>query len=363
MFLVLTQCFPPTVGGIEGLMGGLARTLFSAGHEVTVLADAVHGDAAHDAEVPYAARRFGGWKPLRRRLKARAARALLPRAEAVYADSWKSLEHLKAAPGAPVLCFAHGNEFPEDVSPSRVARVRAALGVATVLLANSADTAARAVPFLPEGLPVRLTPPPVDQPPEPTPEETAAVAALWPAGSGPRLLTLCRLEPLKGVDRVIAALPALRSAHPGVALVVAGDGADRSRLTALAASAGVADRVRFVGWVRGGVTTALFRSADLLAMPTRAVGSRREGYGLAFVEAGLAGTPSLAGRVGGAGDAVIDGETGRLVDGADQGAVTAALRDLLAEPDRLAAMGHAARLRAQGQLWPTRIGDFLPGAA
>jgi phosphatidylinositol alpha-1,6-mannosyltransferase len=87
-------------------------------------------------------------------------------------------------------------------------------------------------------------------------------------------------------------------------------------------------------------------------MPARREGASVEGFGIAYLEAAWHGCPSLAGFEGGAEDAVEDGVTGLLCDGADQAAVTAGLAALLADPARRRAMGEAAAARVrQGFLW------------
>jgi phosphatidylinositol alpha-1,6-mannosyltransferase len=125
------------------------------------------------------------------------------------------------------------------------------------------------------------------------------------------LLTVGRLdrrEAYKGHDRVIAALPALMAAGHDVHYLVAGDGDDRPRLEALARHHAVAERVEFVGAVPKDRLIELYRRADLFVMP-----STGEGFGIAFVEAMACGTPALGLGVGGARDALGDGELGIMV--------------------------------------------------
>ncbi|MEO1330254.1 MAG: hypothetical protein AAFW46_11375, partial [Pseudomonadota bacterium] len=117
MILILTQCFPPRLGGIETLMGGLADALAASGRSVHVLADGADPEAS-DAGRAYPVARFTSPKLVRRRFKAAAARSLLDAGvEAVIADSWKSLQPplgplvRRQSPGR-ILCLAHGMEFP-----------------------------------------------------------------------------------------------------------------------------------------------------------------------------------------------------------------------------------------------------------
>jgi phosphatidyl-myo-inositol dimannoside synthase len=158
------------------------------------------------------------------------------------------------------------------------------------------------------------------------------------------LLTVARLDPHKGVDTVIAALPAVVERFPTVHYAVAGDGADRERLEKLAHRSGVADRVRFLGGVSDRDLPALYNLASVYVGVSRI--SERigvEGFGISLVEASACGLPVVAGNSGGIPDAVRDGETGFLVSPEDPAALVAAIIRLLADPDAARRVGAAGR--------------------
>jgi phosphatidylinositol alpha-1,6-mannosyltransferase len=146
------------------------------------------------------------------------------------------------------------------------------------------------------------------------------------------------------------------SVHPNATYLIAGDGVDGERLKALAGATGVADRVRFVGPVDGATKAAIFAAADVFAMPSRRVGNSVESFGIAYLEAAWYGVPSLAGSDGGAADAVADGETGLICDGANADSVAKGLLKLLDETKRIA-LGACARARAHG---PAQWARSLP---
>jgi phosphatidyl-myo-inositol dimannoside synthase len=332
---IITQCFPPDHGGIETLMGQMALALHKAGREVVVLADHVRGGGAEPAW-PFPVRRFNGPRPWRRWRKARAIAALRP--TAVMAESWKSLEALPgSAPRTVVL--AHGNELLRG----REARMRAALGRAAVVVANSAYTAGLLdglhghvvvvnLPLAPPAAAIRATPP------------------------GRRIIGIGRLEPRKGFDRVIEALAHL----PGASFELIGAGGDLTRLAALAVARGVADRVLFRGAVGEAEKAQALADADVFAMPARQEGTSVEGYGLVYLEAAGFGLPSLAGTAGGAADAVLHGETGLVVDGADPAAVQEALATLLDDTALRRRLGDAARNRVVRDLsWESTLPRYL----
>ncbi len=169
-----------------------------------------------------------------------------------------------------------------------------------------------------------------------------------PPPSGATLLSVCRLVPRKGVDTVIRALPAIARALPSVTFHVVGSGPDEARLRDLAASHHVSNRVRFLGRLGDRDLAREYRDAALFVLPShRTPDGQLEGLGLVYLEAAAWGRPSLAGRSGGEVDAVVDGVTGRLVDGSSPETVAARVVDLLAHPDLLARMGAAARQRVE----------------
>ena len=175
----------------------------------------------------------------------------------------------------------------------------------------------------------------------------------------PRILTVSRLVPRKGVDTVVRALGRLAGlAGPPPELVVAGgptamtldDDAEVARLRAIAAAEGVADRVHFVGRVAPAQMPDLMRSADIVAcLPAY------EPFGLVPLEAMACGRPVVAARVGGLADTVVDGHTGLHVPPGDADAAARALGALLADPARAERLGRAGRARAEARYGWDRI--------
>ena len=117
MIIITTQCFYPKIGGIESLMTGMAESLSSIGKDVLVLADGTD-DTVEDGNQKYSIKRFHGWKPLRRLKKARYLEEICKRenVEIIYADSWKSIEHLKTNNKCKIIVLAHGTEIPKENS-------------------------------------------------------------------------------------------------------------------------------------------------------------------------------------------------------------------------------------------------------
>jgi phosphatidylinositol alpha-1,6-mannosyltransferase len=154
-----------------------------------------------------------------------------------------------------------------------------------------------------------------------------------------------RLVARKGQDVLIRALPSVRARVPGTLLLLVGAGPDAARLRALAMGHGVADAVVFTGAVAEPDLGAYHAAGDVFALPcrTRGLGLDVEGLGIALLEAAASGLPVVAGRSGGAPEAVREGRSGHVVDGRDVPALADVLVGLLDDPARAAAMGAAGR--------------------
>jgi glycosyltransferase involved in cell wall biosynthesis len=160
--------------------------------------------------------------------------------------------------------------------------------------------------------------------------------------SGKILLTVARLTPWKGVDRLIALLPRLQKAWPGVTLVVVGDGPERGNLERLAEQVGVSGAVRFTGRVPHDRVSFYLRAADLFVLY-----SGYEGLPHVVLEAMLAGAPVIASAKGGIPEVVEDGVTGRLVPWGDEGRLREALSNALSSPSEAATWAERARARVE----------------
>ena len=166
--------------------------------------------------------------------------------------------------------------------------------------------------------------------------------------AGPLVVSLSRLVPRKGMDVLIAAAERLAPSYPDLVVAIGGEGRELERLRRQAAASPVS--VSVLGRVSDEDRAALLGAADIFVMAchNRWLGLEQEGFGIVFLEAAAAGVPQVAGDSGGAAEAVVHGETGLVVDDPeDPGRVAEALRTLLAEPKLRKRMGRAARARAQ----------------
>jgi len=192
----------------------------------------------------------------------------------------------------------------------------------------------------------------------PGPADPAAIGAFG-AADGRVILGVGRLIERKGFDTLIEAMPAVLARVPEARCWIAGDGPLRDALRARIDRLGLAGRIALLGPVGDQALLALYRRAEIFAMPNRQTASGdTEGFGLVFLEANACGKPVVAGRAGGAVEAVADGCNGLLVDGESADRVAAALLRLLTDPALYARLSAGARTRAAASGWAERAATY-----
>ena len=167
-------------------------------------------------------------------------------------------------------------------------------------------------------------------------DRAAARAALGLAPADLLLLIPARLHPQKRHADLLAAVALLADELPRLRLLCAGSGPLVAPLAALAAAAGLADRVHFLG--QRDDLPRLYAACDLVVLC-----SAIEGLPLALLEAQAAGRAIVATRVGGVAEAVVEGRTALLTPPRDPAALAGAIRILADDPDRRARMGAAGQ--------------------
>jgi phosphatidylinositol alpha-1,6-mannosyltransferase len=161
----------------------------------------------------------------------------------------------------------------------------------------------------------------------------------------PVIVCVSRLMTRKGQDQLIQALPQVLKVVPMASLIIVGDGPYRKHLEKLTADLGLRDNVHFTGKVDQAQLANWYATGDVFAMPcrTRVGGWDVEGLGIVFLEASATGLPVIVGNSGGAVDAVLDGETGFLVNGNNLSEIRDRLIELLTNQDLAKRMGSAGR--------------------
>ncbi|MBO0693615.1 MAG: glycosyltransferase family 4 protein [Acidimicrobiaceae bacterium] len=373
--LLVTNDFPPKIGGIQSYLWELWRRL--PPDEVTVLTTPYRDADLFDIHQSFPIHRTREPILLPNPVLGRHIRALAAEtgAGAVVLDPALPVGLLGPTLELPYALVLHGAEIsvPGRLPASRQVLTRV-LSRASMLIAAGRypeEEARRAVGDEDLMPPVVQVPPGVDTSrfvPLPAIDRVATRARLGLPVSGPLVLSVSRLVPRKGMDVLIDASAALYRTHPDLVVVIAGTGRDRARLEHLIRKTRAP--VRLLGEVSDADLPSLYACADVftLCCRTRWGGLEQEGFGIVFLEAAAAGVASVAGASGGAAEAVVDGETGLVVeDPGDPRALEAALRRLLGSPDLARRQGLEARRRVEAEfgydLLANRLGKALEGLA
>jgi glycosyltransferase involved in cell wall biosynthesis len=176
-------------------------------------------------------------------------------------------------------------------------------------------------------------------------DEAAPHTLSGPRASAPRVVVLSRLVPHKQIEDALESVAVLRSRAQGLHLDIVGDGWWHQRLVEHAARLGITDAVTFHGRVDDVTKHHVVQRAWVHLLP-----SRKEGWGLAVIEAGQHGVPTVGYRSsGGLADSIIDGVTGVLVD--DHQELISRLEQLLRDPVLRDQLGGKAQARSTEFSW------------
>jgi phosphatidylinositol alpha-1,6-mannosyltransferase len=357
--LLVTNDFPPKVGGIQAYLWELWRRLDP--DSFAVLTASSHPDARsfdrEQADSGIRIERVPGpvlvpGPGLVRRIRSSARRI---GADSVVIDPVFPLGLIGPRLGIPYAVLLHGAEV---AIPARLPAAREL--VAHVLRHSALAISAGGYPAAEARRAMRRRggfPPMVEIPPGVdlerfaplTPEQRrSARADLGLPTDGPLVVSVSRLVPRKGMDVLIDAAVRLVGDVPDLTVAIAGRGRDSDRLAGRIAEHGAP--VRLLGGIPDEQLPLLVGAADLFAMlcRNRWAGLEQEGFGIVFLEAAAAGVPQVAGASGGADEAVADHETGLVVQRpTDVGTVARSIGRLLGDPALREKMGIASRRRAE----------------
>lgn len=341
--LLVTNDFPPRVGGIQSYLGSIYGRLPAHGIEVRVLAPAFEGDEAHDRAAPVEVVRWDGsmWRgsgALRRRV-AELSRDV----DAIAFGAVVPSSSMAPKLDRPIVVHTHGFEVGWARTPALralLARILRSAALVTVVSDYTRPYIERAgapeTQMLRTGVDLERFNPGID----PTP-----LRKRYGLDDRPVVACVSRLVPRKGQDQILKAMPAVLRAVPDAAALIVGGGSYQKALRQLAEEKGIERAVVFTGEVAEDELAAHYAAGDIFAMPCRSRYAKLEveGLGLVYLEAQACARPAIAGDSGGAPEAVIDGETGLVVGGKDTDALADAIALLLGDRGYARTMGEAGR--------------------
>ncbi len=366
--LLVTNDFPPKIGGIQSLLWEWWRRL--PPESFTVLTSPHEGARAFDAEQPFRVERTREPVLLPHPWMVQRINTLAKQcgADFVVLDPALPLGLVGPALALPYMVVLHGAEV---TVPGRLPVSKTLLGQvlrrADHVIAAGGYPAREGEHAAGRQLPVTIVPPGVDTDrfvPLDAAQRSAARSRFGLSTSDEIVLGVSRLVPRKGFDTVIRAVAQLAPHRPRLRLVIASTGRDEGRLKKLAEE--LRAPVTFLGRVAHDDLPALYGCADVFAMMCRNRwgGLEQEGFGIVFVEAAACGVPQIAGDSGGAAEAVLDGVTGFVMaDPDDAAGLAARIARILDNPGLRESMARESRTRAVAEfnydVLSRRLGEVL----
>jgi phosphatidylinositol alpha-1,6-mannosyltransferase len=363
--LVVTNDFPPRVGGIQRTLESICRAL--PAEKVSVIAPSCEGsevfDTAAGFDIVRERRRFVWPTPsFADRVEAEVART---GAEVVlFGDAFPLalLGPRLASRGTPTVVLAHGFDYWLSTVPIAHGVMKRMTSHAARVAGCSEFISRRVRTAVPRHVPVSVLHPGADVERFRPDLPTADIRERHGLGDRPLIVCVSRLVPRKGQDVLIRSMRAIQRRVPEAGLLIVGSGPYEAKLRTLAERAPTRS-VSFVGEVTEEDLPRYYAAGDVFAMPcrTRMAGLEVEGWGNVFIEAAACGRPVVVGDSGGSREALVHGETGLLVDGSDIEGVAEALATLLEDPAYASRLGKTGRARVEREhTWP-RVAERLAG--
>ena len=361
--LVAAPDFKPRVGGVAEHAHQMVTHLGELGERIVVMAPQMEGAAEFDRTCGYTVIRFTAesdkrWASRWSRLS--LWRSTLEAAEAVDPDylvcsRWDPITGSISVLASrvlriPLLVFAHGTEVGRRSKWGPLRQITMGMADRVVCVSSYTQSLVEKMGLKPDQLAV------VTNGFDSRMAERFSRARREDGLSrlehffqcGMRVvLTISRLVQRKGIDRVISAMPDVVAAVPNAVYLIGGDGPDRERLEGLRDASPARDSIKFLGGVTESEKLECYQRCDLFVMPNRAERGDVEGFGIVFLEANAFGKPVIGGRSGGALDAIVDGETGLLVDPNDVDEVANGVVRLLEDADEATRLGANGKRRVE----------------
>ena len=358
--VLATNDFPPKIGGIQTYCYQLAKNLTLLGEEVIVLAPGAEGDLGFDKKQDFKIIRgrkkislyFTFFSTLRRE-----------RIEKILVAHRANYAHLASGANTlfkiPYDIIAYGGEI---LLSGRRKPIKKNFKRAQKVITISNFTKERLIEIgIPEKKIVVIHPgvDPTKFNPELSPSE---IRKRFNLENKRVILTVSRLVKRKGHHNVLKALPQVLEKVPNLVYLIVGKGEEEKTLRKTARDLKLEERVVFAG----GIVEELppyYAACDLFIMPSYEIKEKGdvEGFGIVFLEANACGKPVIGGRSGGVPDAVIDGETGLLVDPLSINQIAQALIKLLTNPEYSQKLGKKGRERVEKELNWQKVAEKIRG--
>ncbi len=320
MFLIVTRSFPPDVGGMQSLMGGLSENLLDHG-PVKVFAFDHENSSSYDGKSTMNIVRVKGIKLFRKYRKANLVNDFIRDNEnirTVITDHWKSLELLKTdyLKKTKTFCLLHSKEINYSKGSNTNKRIIKSTNKANFIIANSNFTKNLAVKVGIDSSKISVIFPGINKPKSINNEFKNYANEIF-KDSFPKIITVARLDKRKGHDKILMLIKNFKSKYPKIKYICVGFGEEENNLINLSKQLEIEENVIFLKDIDERLKNALISESNLFLMPSRIEKRSVEGFGISFMEAASYGIGSIGGKDGGASDAIIHKKTGLICDGND----------------------------------------------
>ena len=327
MYLIVTRSFPPELGGMQNHLWGFSNEL-SKNYMIKVFADYIYGHRDFDEQASFSIERIGGPKLFRKYRKANLIDEFTKKniVDGIIADHWKSLEHLKNS--KKKFCFIHGKDI-NHLKGSRInQRILKVLNNSEKIIANSKYTKNLAIEIGVNENKIVIINPGIDPAKELNKKSLKKIESLLKVKT-PRLITVSRFDKRKNHEKVVMALRNLKQIYPNIIYISVGYGEEEENIKKLVDELDLNNHVLFLKDISKDLKNSLISKSNVFVMPSIIHKKSVEGFGIAFVEAGQYGIPSIGGKDGGAADAIDDGKTGIICDGNNLDEIYSSINKLL----------------------------------
>ena len=361
MFLIVTRNFPPDVGGMQVLMGGLSEGLLNHG-PVKVFANEFSNSDSYDKKTQMNIERVKGLKLFKKYRKANLVNNFIKEnsnIRAIIADHWKSLELLdeNSLKRFKTFCLLHSKEINHEKGTSLNKRLIKSTNKAMFIIANSNFTKELAIKVGIDPLKIHVIFPGIKKP-KIIDENFKIEAEKIYSNSFPRIITVARLDKRKGHDKILMLIKNLITKFPKIKYVSIGFGEQENNLIKLSKELKIDQHVTFLKNIDENLKLALLASSNLFLMPSRIEKKSVEGFGISFIEAASYGIGSIGGKDGGASDAISDNKTGLICDGNDLNSIYEKTIDFFSN-ENFKKFGKAASQFSEDFHWNKVVKNYL----
>ena len=316
MFVISTRNFPPEIGGMQNLMGGLAVALLKHG-PVKVFAEKAT-EEEFDKRNGIDITRVAGFKIFIKYRKANLIKefSINNSVRAFFFDHWKSIEKIddKILKNTTSFCLIHSKEINHEIGTLINSRMLKALNKSSFVISNSEFTKKLAIKNGLKEEKIKIIHPGCNYPIKIDTKSVERARDMY-RNSFPKIITVARLDKRKSHQNILMTIKNLKPRFPNIKYISIGNGEEMSNLEKLKNELGLGNEVTLLKQSTENLKVALLEQADLFLMPSIIYKKSVEGFGISFIEAAAYGTGSIGGRAGGASDAIQEGTSGYLCDG------------------------------------------------